>query len=313
MWITLTLLCAFVQSLWMALSKSQLQALPATRFMLYFRVPVVATLLCVYVWRPAVGQPLKFWGWVLLAAAVECIRLLSFAHGAKKDYYATYSLKNMAPIFVLLLAPRMLGEQLSLPVVAGALCVVTGGFVFYRAGRFHLAGVIAAAAQGGATTICRLGFSYLPRESLWSPVQFVAPMYFCSTAMLFVIESVQACRRSHGAAKPVDDGAHGPATDVCIVAGLLAGVADTVRGFAAEIGRILPLSALNVAAVVTFIYGLHLAPAATHFTIVFRSSLIFGFILSLVLLKEFERWPAKLCGASFILGGTLIIALSGPA
>ena len=43
----------------------------------------------------------------------------------------------------------------------------------------------------------------------------------------------------------------------------------------------------------------------------FRTSLVFGFILSLVVLKEYERWPAKLCGAGFILLGSILIALAG--
>ena len=52
---------------------------------------------------------------------------------------------------------------------------------------------------------------------------------------------------------------------------------------------------------------------ATHFAVLFRSSLLFGFVLSLVLLKEYDRWPAKLTGAAFILAGVVLIALPGGA
>ena len=310
MWIVFTLACAFVQALWMALSKRQLQKLPATRFMLYFRIPVVMALVPAFFFWPVPHVDARFWGIVLTAAAVECVRLVSFAKGAKTDYYATYSLKNTAPVFVLVLAPLVLeGERLTAAVLLGAACVVSGGFVFYRAGRLQLAGLISAVAQGTGTVLCKLGFLHCVRLG-GSPIQFIAPMYLASMLMLLVVESVHtgvrdAAERVGSAGRRVV-----PLSGLTVAASVPSGLTSAVSGFRAEVWRILPISALNVAAVFTYVYGLHLSPGAMHFTIAFRMSLIFGFILSLVLLKEFDRWPAKLCGAGLILLGAIVITLA---
>ena len=332
MWIVLTLSCAFVQALWMALSKDRLQTLTPLRFMLFFRFPVVVVMapaLFLDIGRahrvPVAGErgtaessqrkdrlpaqdvskeragpsrpvepsarllrlpgqlelrsaealprvPPTFWGIVLFGAVVECVRLLSFAYGSRSDYYATYSLKNMAPVFVLLLAPHVLGEKLTAPVVCGVLSVVAGGLVFYRAGRFSAAGLLAAVSQGALTIVCRLGMS------LSRPMHFMVLIYALSTAILFGIESARS------------------------------GLRSTVRAFLSEAKRTLPLSALNVLALLTYAFGLDAAPGATPFSILFRTSLIFGFVLSLVLLKEYDGWRVKLVGATCILVGCVLIA-----
>ena len=66
---------------------------------------------------------------------------------------------------------------------------------------------------------------------------------------------------------------------------------------------------LNIAAIVTFLFALRSAPA-THFAVLFRTSLIFGFVLSLVLLREFKAWRWKVTGAAFILVGSVFFGMS---
>lgn len=276
MWIILTLICAFVQSLWMALSKRQLQTLTPLRFMLFFRIPVALALVPAFLWcDPARATP-RFWLLAAMAAVLECVRLLSFAHGTRRDYYATYSLKNTAPVWVLLLAPHLLGERLTTPVVCGALSVVVGGFVFYHAGRFQIAGLVAGVSQGAITTLFKLGMS------LSNPIYFTFVVYALSTAILFAMESARS------------------------------GPRPTLAAFGRGAKDTLPLSGLNVVAMLTYIFALHMAPA-THFTILFRTSLIFGFVLSFFVLKEHEGWRAKLIGAAFILLGCVLIALKSAA
>lgn len=274
MWIVLTLACALSQSLWMALSKRRLQTLTPLQFMLFFRVPVVFALAPPFFMAKRVELPALFWGIVLLAAAVECVRLLSFAYGTRHDYYATYALKNTSPVFVLLLAPCMLGESLTWVVWCGVLCVVTGAFVYYHTGRFLVAGIVAGVSQGVVTTLCKLGLS------LAGPQVFPVLIYGASTLMLLAMESFRS------------------------------GLGSTTRTFRSEARNTLPLSALNVVAAYTYMHALFLAPA-THFAILFRTSLIFGFLLSFFVLKEHEGWRPKLLGAAFILLGSVLIAVHG--
>jgi len=42
-----------------------------------------------------------------------------------------------------------------------------------------------------------------------------------------------------------------------------------------------------------------------NFSTLFRTILIFGFVFSLLLMKEFEQWRWNLGGAIFILAGAL--------
>ena len=272
MWIILTLTCALSQALWMALSKRRLQTLTPVQFMLFLRVPIVVVFVPAFLLCPRPTVTGKFWLVAVLTAVTECVRLVSFGYGTRRDYYATYSLLNMSPLFVLLLAPSMVGERITPTVVAGVTCVVPGGFLFYHAGRFQLAGLIAAASQGVTTTLCKLGLS------LSSPIYFIFVLYGLSTAMLWAIEGTQS------------------------------GFGPTARLYVASTKRTLPLSLLNLVAILSFMFGLNLAPA-THFAVVFRTSLVFGFVLSLVMLKEYTAWKWKLAGGTFILIGSALIAL----
>jgi len=274
MWILLALICAFAQALWAALSKRQLQILSPLRFMLFLRLPILAVFLPAFIWRSHPEVPTRFWIVALSAAACECIRLVAFAQGTRRDYYATYSLFSTSPLFVLLLAPHLVGEKPTPAVVAGVVSVVIGGLIFYRAGRFQTAGLVAAIAQGVVSTFAKLGVS------MAGPIYFMIVLYTASTAMLLGIESIRC------------------------------GFGRTLRAYRDAARGTLPISGLNSIAIVTFIVGLSLAPV-THLSILYRTSLIFGFILSIFLLKEHTGWRPKAAGAVFILIGSVLIALSG--
>jgi len=274
MWIILTLACAFTQALWMALSKLRLQTLSPVQFMLFLRLPIIVVLGGIFMGSDAQPVTLQFWLVVVVGAVLECVRVVSFAYGSSRDYYAAYSLLNMSPIVVLLLAPRMVGDKVTLVVVAGVMCVVIGGLVFYRAGRFSLAGLISLISQGTVTTLFKMGLK------LSSPAYFMFVFYGLSVAILLVF----GCVRS--------------------------GFGRTVLPYREAAKRMLPLSALNLVSILTFSFGLNLAQT-THFAILFRTSLIFGFILSLLLLKEYAGWKRKLAGGLFILVGSALIALKG--
>lgn len=274
MWILLALICAFAQALWAALSKRQLQNLSPLRFMLFLRLPILAVFLPVFIWRPHPEVTARFWLVALTAAVCECVRLVAFARGTRRDYYATYSLFSTSPLFVLLLAPYLVGEKPTLSVIAGVGSVVIGGIIFYRSGRFQPAGLVAALAQGIVTTFAKLGVS------LGGSIYFMIVLYTMSTTMLLGIEGVRC------------------------------GFGSTLRAYRHAARETLPISGLNLVAIVTFMVGLSLAPV-THLSILYRTSLVFGFILSFILLKEHEGWRPKAAGAFFILIGSILIAVSG--
>jgi len=272
MWIALTLICAFVQALWMALSKRRLQTLPTLQFVLFIRLPVVALMAPVFLLGPRPDVGARFWLVTVAAAALECVRVGALARGIRRDYYATFSLFNMAPVFVLLAAPHVIGERVTPLVVGGVLCVAVGGLVFYRAGRFVAAGFVAAVAQGVGTTICKLCLS------LSNPTYFMFIIFGLSTAMLLAAETVRS------------------------------GLKPTARSYRKNAKQTLPIGLLNFVSIATYMFALNAAPA-THFAVLFRTSLIFGFVLSLILLKEREGWRSKLAGAGLILAGSVFIIL----
>jgi len=270
MWIPLTLTSAAFQASWMALSKRRLQDLSPTRFMLFLRIPMLIVMLALLSLTKWPEVSTVFWGVVFIVSGIECVRVLSLAYGVRRDYYATFSLFNTAPIFVLILSPWGTGESLTARAVAGVLCVVCGGLVFYRAGRFQPAGLVAAIAQGSATALNKLGLS------LSTPLFYMATVFTVSTLLLFLIEM----RTSR--------------------------MGDVLRNYRGIGLRTLPLSVLNLCAVAAYMLALNRAEA-THFAVVLRSSLVFGFILSLLVLHERGGWRAKLAGSVFILIGSVLI------
>ncbi len=206
--------------------------------------------------------------------------MLSLATGLRKDYYATYALMNTAPLWVLLLAPSVLGERLTLPVLGGAAFVITGGFVFYRTGRLIPAGLAAAFIEGMIAVLSKKAMALCATDVPFSaPVFYMFWMYSSATVLMSATE----CARS--------------------------GLGPTLTAFRRALKPILPLSVLNVVAMFTYMAALHLAHAS-RFAILMRSNLVFGFVLSLALLHEFETWQWRLVGALLIVAGVALILLA---
>jgi len=257
----------------MALSKLQLQKLSPTAFLVLLRVPIVAMLLPFFIWDLPQSPPPVFWLILLAGGVSECLRMLAVSHGVQRDYYSTYALLNTSPLFVLLMAPRALGEKLSPWLIAGALCVVAGAVIFYWGGRLRLAALGCGLIQAIVTVLCKAGLN------MAEPFYFMFLMCALSTLFLSIIEA----RRTS--------------------------VSETGAAFVRSIRHTIPLSLLNLIAIITFVWALSMAPA-THFAILLRTSMIFGFLLSVLVLREYEGWQRKLCGAAFIVvGATLIVAV----
>jgi len=65
---------------------------------------------------------------------------------------------------------------------------------------------------------------------------------------------------------------------------------------------------VTCAGALCFYYALSL-DTATRVTAVVRTNLIFGFVLSYLVLKERADLPHKIAGALLILAGTILVAL----
>ena len=87
------------------------------------------------------------------------------------------------------------------------------------------------------------------------------------------------------------------------------GCRSTVLAFKHALPEVAPLNLLNLAAMLTYMTALHLA-AASRFAILMRSNMVFGFVLSLVLLHELEGWAWKLVGAMLIVVGAALITVT---
>jgi len=257
----------------MGLSKLRLQTLGRVQFNLFLRVPVVAMLLPLFVASARPTGSGRLWGLLLVLALLESLRIVVLSTGFREDYYATYALYNTTPLFVLLMAPGLLGEPVSLSTLAGAVFVVAGGFVFFRAGRLRVAGALSALIQALLTVLSKqaLGLS--------APVQFMFLLYGLSTVQLLGIEL--------GRGAP----------------------ASTWAAWRQSWRAILPLSVLNVVAIMAYVQALAMAPA-THVAVLGRSSLVFGFALSVGWLGEREQWGGKLGGTVLIAAGAVVIALA---
>ena len=258
------------------MGKALLQELPAARFIIYLRLPFIPMLAVVLLVMEPPGGGFEFWGLCFAISALECFRMVCLSHGIRKDFYATYSLFNMAPLFVLLLAPRLLGETPTLPLIAGVICVCLGGFVFYHSGKFQLAGLMAAMIQAFSLTLAEKALN------LSSPGYFMFQVFGISTLMLITVEVLRGRAR------------------------------EGVRLYRQLSLRFVPLTFMNLMALVPFLYALDLT-SAMNFAVLFRTNLIFGFLLSVVWLREYDGWRWKLGGALLILTGSLFTIIAPAA
>ena len=276
MWIPLPLISAFSQASWMSMGKALLQELPSARFIIFLRLPFIPMLAVALLVMEPPGSGLEFWGLCLAISSLECFRMVCLSRGIRKDFYATYSLFNMAPLFVLLLAPQVLGETPTPPLIAGVVCVCLGGFVFYHSGKFQLAGLMAAMIQAFSLTLAKKALT------LSSPEYFMFQVFGISTLMLITTEIVR------GRAN------------------------ECARRYRQLSLRFVPLSFMNLMALVPFLFALDMT-TAMNFSVLFRTNLIFGFVLSVVWLKEYDGWRWKLGGALLILVGSLFTIIAPAA
>ena len=272
MWIVLSVACALGNAVWTALSKPIVQDMSPLRMLTIFRALVAVLLIVPFVVYGSFPAKLSFWLVVAAIGVLHSARWLIIMHGVKSDYFSTYALYNTAPLFVLLLAPSVLSERFGLQVWAGVLAITMGGVVFYRTSRVSVYGLIGAVLTALINILSKLGLQDM------HPAAFIFLMQASSSLTFGVAFRVMDIKSS--GSTPIQW---------------------------PEVRRILPLALVSAVSGMAFMYALSL-DSATRVTAVVRTNLIFGFVLSYVMLGERSHWAWKALGTVLIVAGTVAVA-----
>ncbi len=272
MWIALAITCAFANALWTALAKAVVQDVPPLRMTLILRAMVAVFLLVPSLWLAQFPAHPTFWLIVLAIGLLNGARWVIILHGVKRDYFSTYGMYNTAPLFTLLLAPTLLPERFGLAVWLGIIAIIGGGVVFYRTSRVSVYGLVGAVLTALVNILCKRGIDYA------DPLTVLFLMQLSMTAVLAIGQVSSRARQVR------------------------------LPAWRIEFRRIAPLAAIVTVSALAFMYALSL-DTATRVTAVARVNLIFGFLLSYLLLREREDWRWKLGGALLILVGTVAVAM----
>lgn len=272
MWAVLVCISAFFNSLWTALSQARLRQISAISFAIVFRALTALFLLPLFVYGFELPSHPIFWAATVASGLREATQVVLLSVGVRRDYYATYSMYNTAPIFLVLLAPAVLPERLSLGLLVGAALIVTGGLTFYRVGGFSIHGLLCALFSAVGTILNKIALSF----STWLFFPFV----------LFVIASVSLLpwglrRRRRGDLR------------------------ETWR----HPGLLVLLAFFSCIATIAYYSALQVAPA-TRVGPLWRINLLFAFVISYFLLRERSDWQHRLIGGTLILAGCVVVSMS---
>lgn len=272
MWVVMATGAAFGNALWTALSKPIVQGIPPLRMVLMLRLLQSAILLAPLLIIRGLPASAGFWLLVAAVGVLQAVRWVTIMYGVRRDYFSTYAMYNTAPLFTILLAPTMLPERFGAAVWLGVLAIIAGAIVFYRTSRLSVYGLVGAVLTAVINILAKHG------TNMVHPLVF---LFFMSASPAVVLAIVYLVG-NHGKASRVE--------------------------WRQEAGQLAPLALIAVASGVCFFYGLWL-DTATRVTAAARTNLIFGFLLSYLLLKERADWQWKVSGTALILGGTVTVAL----
>lgn len=273
MWIQLTILAAFFNALWTALSKRQLGEISPFQFTLMFRAITALLLLPPFLFDFKLSSSPIFWLAVLGAGILEVIGIYSQSVGVKKDFYSTFSLANAAPLFTIFIAPIFLPEKITFILFIGAILMVAGGIIFYQIHpSISIHGIMRALsiALGGILAKIAIGYS----SGLTYPfITFVIGIW--------IMVLVSPFKRDH----------------------------INWKKFKPFTKKLLPLAIFSALATLLYYLAVEVAPI-TRVNPLIRINLVFGFLLSYYLLHERENVKRKIFASALILIGSLLVAIS---
>ncbi|HEY5039225.1 MAG TPA: EamA family transporter, partial [bacterium] len=134
-WAWLTLTSGVLNALWSSQIKSRVQKEGALTFTISMRWGVSLSLLPFALFALK-GLSLRWWGYSALSGSFECASLWALTRGARKDFYSTYALSNVTPLFSVLWAIFFLGESISSTLGLGIVLVVVGALWLYYRGHW---------------------------------------------------------------------------------------------------------------------------------------------------------------------------------
>lgn len=272
MWILFSIACALGNALWTSLAKPVVQHIPPLRMMVIFRTVVSLVLLVPFLWDRQVPADPVFWLIVAAVGILHGARWVIVLHGVKWDYFSTYGMYNTAPLFTLLLAPAMLPERFGASVWLGVLAIIGGGVMFYHTSRLSVYGLAGAVMTALINILSKRAIGQV------GPLVF---LFYMQASSAVVLHLAYALRPARDEPRP---------------------------RWWPEIARIAPLTLIATLSGIAFMYALWL-DTATRVTAVVRVNLIFGFLLSYLMLREKADWQWKLAGALLILGGMAAVAV----
>ncbi len=135
MWVLYSLGSGIFNALWTSQIKGKVQEDRALSFTASIRWGVVALLspIALLKWSPVSSQ---WWACTVFSGILESLSIWALARGAQKDYYSSYALSNLTPIFVFFLGYQFLNEKVDMTLGVGVALVVVGALWLYYRGHW---------------------------------------------------------------------------------------------------------------------------------------------------------------------------------
>ena len=268
MWALYALGSGVFNALWTARIKLKVQKEGAMPFTASVRWGVVLLLLPLAVlhWKPV---SLQWWLFTLASGIFESLSIWTLTKGARKDYYSSYALSNITPLFLFFAAHFFLGEAITLQLGLGVGLVVAGILWLYYRGHWSWWGFLTAVIG----TFCSLFSKKVIGQAdpiTHACISFTMGALFC-TALSLRKKTVKELFRIMG-----------------------------------NVWNHRYLAIGSALATWFFYMAMFLAPLSRMSPLV-RINLVVGFLLSYFHLKESQDWKGRGFGAILLLLGLILV------
>lgn len=271
MWALYALGSGVFNALWTARIKLKVQKEGALPFTASIRWGVVLLLLPLAVahWKPV---PAQWWLFTLSSGIFESLSVWTLAKGARTDYYSSYALSNITPLFVLFAAYFFLGEAITFWLGIGVGFVVCGILWLYYRGHWSWWGFLTALI-GTFSSLFSKTVIGLADPIAHACVSFAMGAAFCT---FFSLRGREKLPEAHRILRNVWSHRY------LALGSALATWFFYTAMFLAPLNRMSPLVRINI---------------------------VVGFLLSVFHLKEHHDWKGRGFGAILLLLGLVLVLL----
>jgi uncharacterized membrane protein len=268
MWALFALGSGVFNAFWTAQIKLKVQKEGALPFTASIRWGVVLMLAPLALWQWREVSP-RWWIFTILSGLCESLGLWTLARGARKDYYSSFALSNLTPLFVFFMAFYFLGEKIDWALGLGVVLVVAGVLWLYYRGHWSWWGLFSSIVLAFSSLFSKMVIGEASPIS-HACVSFLAGALFCTAASL----------------EP--------------------GAGNAVRQIKANVWVNRYLVVGSTLATYCFYQAVYLAPLSRSSPLV-RVNMVVGFLLSVFYLKEKQDWKGRALGAILLLAGILLV------